>query len=153
MGSFGLVMLVKHRENWNHCAMKILDKQKVSPAPPHGPSLTTFAPAVPATWSALPDHALTIHFLSPHSVPDLRARRAPHTAFMKLLPQTSHQWESRQWTQGQTSKPVSGSGVDMDPLSINVFETLCYARHESRVTLSSGNVTRPTHVYIFWKPH
>lgn len=30
-GSFGRVMLVKHKETGNHYAMKILDKQKVSP--------------------------------------------------------------------------------------------------------------------------
>ncbi|XP_026517442.1 cAMP-dependent protein kinase catalytic subunit gamma-like, partial [Terrapene carolina triunguis] len=28
-GSFGRVMLVKHKETGNHCAMKILDKQKL----------------------------------------------------------------------------------------------------------------------------
>lgn len=33
-GSFGRVMLVKHKETGNHFAMKILDKQKVSPAQP-----------------------------------------------------------------------------------------------------------------------
>lgn len=31
-GSFGRVMLVKYKETGNYFAMKILDKQKVSPA-------------------------------------------------------------------------------------------------------------------------
>lgn len=78
-GSFGRVMLVKHKETGNHFAMKILDKQKVSLALPGGP--------VPP--AALPAHPLANYFLSPHHVPDLRARRAS-CCFHELSLQASH---------------------------------------------------------------
>lgn len=70
---------MKHKETGNHFAMKILDKQKVSPALPRGPgpSHQGFAWALPTTWSGLPTYPLTSYFLSLPNVPDPRAGRVP----------------------------------------------------------------------------
>lgn len=61
-GSFGRVMLVKHKETGNHYAMKILDKQKV-----RWPVLA-FAWTVPTPWSALSTRSLTCFAFSSQSL-------------------------------------------------------------------------------------
>lgn len=92
-GSFGRVMLVKHKETGNHFAMKILDKQKVS-------SARSCRQLPAAAWRALPIHPFTSCFLSPHRVPDPRARRAPRSS-----------------PPGQQPRGKSGTGNSVRPLT------------------------------------
>jgi serine/threonine protein kinase len=72
-GSFGRVMLVKHKETGNHYAMKILDKQKVSPC-------------CDSAWSPLPAHSFP--YPSPATVSGAFPHMDPTNHKLKNFPET-----------------------------------------------------------------
>lgn len=110
-------MLVKHKETGNHYAMKILDKQKVSPALPRGPgpSYEGSARSVVTTWST----SITCQ---------TRGQEGYRTAFRKLPLPGSH---PRQSQHGGGIRHLAcleeaghfpeGSDVYADLLSANIF--------------------------------